>query len=121
MTEQEIASIQNAIKTTGLNFVKFPKKIEIRFPKAKYPGIYLLIPTDLKSFKLQVYCHQTSVGFLDKLNLRGYEIGGGDLHKTFPLKDVKGIPSEEEVIGYLDEALEKAALIGIVRVEQAAS
>jgi hypothetical protein len=116
MTVQEIADMQNAIKTVGLNFTKFPKKIEIRLPKAKYPGIYLSIPTDLKSFKLQVYFHQSSFAFVDKLNTKGYVLGGSELDKTFSIKEVKGIPTEEEVVEYINAGLEEAAKIGIVRV-----
>ena len=54
MTGQEIASIQDAIQNAGLTSTKYPKRLEIKIPRAKFPGIYLSIPTDGKSFKLQV-------------------------------------------------------------------
>ncbi|MDA3890194.1 MAG: hypothetical protein PF517_00865 [Salinivirgaceae bacterium] len=121
MTEQEIVSMGNAIENAGLAFTKFPKKLEIKFPKAKYPGMYLSIPTDVKSFKLQVYCHQASFGFMDKLNLRGYKLETGGLHQSFAIKEVKGIPTEEEVAEYLIQGLETAITIGIVRAPELAN
>jgi len=115
MTEQEIASVQNALKVVGLSSTKFPKKIEVRIPRAKFPGIYLSIPTDGKSFKLQVYCHQSSFAFIDKLNTKGYVISNADLDRVFSITEVKGIPTEEEIVEYLDTALIEVVNIGIVR------
>lgn len=115
MTEQEIATMQSALEVVGLSNSKFPKKIEIRIPKARFPGMYLSIPTDGKSFKLQVYCHQSSFAFIDKLITKGYVITNVDLDRVFSLKEVKGIPTEEEVVDYLKQGLEDVVNIGIVR------
>lgn len=115
MTNQEVAGIQDAIENIGLKSNKFPKKIEIRIPKAKFPGIYLSIPTDAKQFKLMVYCHQSSFAFLDKLNTRGYKVTDVNLDKAFAIKEVKSIPTGDEVENYLKEALDEVVNIGIVR------
>jgi hypothetical protein len=120
MTEQEIVGVDNALETVGLVYNKFPKKIEVKIPRAKFPGIYLCIPTDGKSFKLQVYCHQSSFAFIDKLNTRGYVMTNADLDKIFSLNEVKGIPTEEEIVEYLNQALEEVVTIGIVRATVAA-
>jgi hypothetical protein len=118
MTVQEIASIQGAIENAGLTSTKFTKKIEIKIPRAKFPGMYLCIPTDGKSFKLQVYCHQASFPFFDKLKTRKYTITNVDLDKVFSLSEVKGIPKEEEITAHLNNALEKVVNIGIVRAPE---
>lgn len=115
MTTEEIKGIQNAIESAGLKSKKFPKKIEINIPKAKFPGIYLSIPLNVKSFKLQVYCHQSSFAFVEKLNTKGYKIENVDLDKAFAIKEVKGIPTQEEIESYLNEALVEVINIGIVR------
>lgn len=118
MTGQDIASIQDAIKNAGLSSTKFPKKIEIKIPRAKFPGIYLSIPTEGKSFKLQVYCHQSSFAFMGKLKTIGYAIANIDLDRTFSIKEVKGIPAEEEITEYLNQAMEDVVTIGIVRAPE---
>jgi len=115
MTQEEIERIQNAIKTTGLKSTKFPKKIEVRIPNAKYPGFYLLIPTDTKSFKLQVFCHQTSMPFLEKLNLKGYALTEEKLHFTFSLIEKKGIPAEDELTSLLEQGLESMVSIKLIK------
>lgn len=115
MTEQEVESVVSAIESLELVVKKFPKKLEIKIPRARFPGIYLSIPIDGKSFKLQVYCHQASFAFIDKLNTRGYKMIDVDLDKTFAIKEVKGIPSEEEIVDYLTQALLDVVTIGIVR------
>jgi len=114
MTGQEVTSIQDAIQNSGLSSTKFPKKLEIKIPRAKFPGIYLSIPTDGKSFKLQVYCHQASFAFIDKLNTRGYTVANVDLDKTFSIKEVKGIPTEDDIAEYLSQAMKDVGTIGIV-------
>ncbi|MBI9066968.1 MAG: hypothetical protein JEZ09_06725 [Salinivirgaceae bacterium] len=118
MTGQEIVSIQDAIQNAGLNSTKYPKKIEIKIPRARFPGMYLSIPTDGKSFKLQVYCHQASFSFLGKLNTRGYKVDTVDLDKTFSIKEVKGVPSEEEIGDFLNQAMKDVVNIGIVRAPE---
>lgn len=117
MTATEIATIKDAIKACGLQATKFPKKIEIRIPKAKYPGVYFNIPLDVKSFKIQVYFHQTSFVFFEKVDIKGLTVGGDDLHKTINIIEYKGIPKEEEEITeYLNQALEKAEELNLMAV-----
>ncbi|MDA3890193.1 MAG: hypothetical protein PF517_00860 [Salinivirgaceae bacterium] len=115
MTGQEIDSIQDAIQNAGLNGTKYPKKVEIKIPRAKFPGIYLSIPTDGKSFKLQVYFQQIGIAFIEKLNIRGYVLTGDDMNKFFSLTEVKGIPTEEKIAEYLSQAMESVVNVGIVR------
>lgn len=115
MTKEEIIDLKGVVEAYGLVCTKFPKKLEIRIPRAKFPGIYLSIPTDGKSFKLQVYFNQMGIAFLDKLNYRSYALAGDDMHKTFSLAEVKGIPTKEEINDYLDAALNEVVSIGIVR------
>ena len=117
MTGQEVASIQDAIQNAGLTSTKFPKKIEIKIPRAKFPGIYLSIPTSGKSFKLQVYFQQVGIAFIDKLNIKPDALSGDDMHQTFSLNEVKGMPSEEELVELLNDAKEKVVELGIVRAE----
>ena len=117
MTGQEIASIQNAIENAGLISTKYPKKLEIKIPRAKFPGVYLSMPTDGKSFKLQVYFQQIGLAFIEKLNVRGYVMNGDDMSKTFSLTEVKGVPTEEEIAEYLNQAMENVVNIGIVRAQ----
>jgi len=115
MTKEEIVDLKGVVEELGLGCTKFPKKLEIRIPRAKFPGIYLSIPTDGKSFKLQVYLNQTGLAFLEKLNCRPYTITGDDMHKTFSITETKGIPSHEEINDYLNAALNEVVNIGIVR------
>lgn len=117
MTGQEISSIQDAIKMVGLSSTKFPKKLEIRIPRAKFPGIYLSIPTDGKSFELQVYFQQVGIAFIEKLSIKPDTLSGDDMSKTFSLAKVKGMPSEEEMVEHLNKALESVVEIGIVRAQ----
>jgi len=116
MTKEEIAEIRDAIEEVGLSSTKLPKKLELKIPRVKYPGVYLNIPTDLKSFKIQVYIHYASFGFLDKINTKGYNTTLSDLYKTIFIKEVKGIPSKEEVEDYLKQALEDIKGLGIVNM-----
>jgi len=104
MTEQEIADVKSAIETVGLTFTKYPKKLEIRIPKVKYPGVYFQIPTDLKSFKLQVFFHQTSIVYFEKIKTKGYNIVAEDLSRTIYLNEIKGISNK---------ALEAVKVLGI--------
>ena len=118
MTGQEVISIQDAIQNLGFSSTKFPKKLEIKIPRAKFPGIYLSIPTEGKSFKLQVYCHPASFAFIGKLNTRGYTVANIDLAKAFSIKEVKGIPNEDEIAEYLSQAMIDVVNIGIVRAPE---
>lgn len=115
MTKEEIVDLKGAVEAYGLACTKFPKKLEIKIPRAKFPGIYLSIPTDSKSFKLQVYFNQMGIAFLEKLNYRSYTLAGDDMHKTFSLTETKGLPSNEELNDYLNSALNEVVNIGIVR------
>lgn len=114
MTKEQIADVREAVEAVGLTCSKFPKKLEIRIPKVKFPGVYLNIPTDLKSFKVQMYFHQTSFGFFDKVNTIGFTTGEADLYKTIHLNEVKGIPSKEEMKQHLNQAIEQAKKIGVI-------
>ncbi len=116
MTKEDIAEVRNAINEVGLNCTKFPKRLEVRIPKVKYPGVYFSIPTDIKSLKIQVYFHQTSFSYFEKIKTTGYTVGGEDLFKIIYLNEVKGIPAQEEIEEYLKEALEKAKSLGIVHI-----
>lgn len=116
MTSQEIECIQHALETVGLVYNKFPKKIEIKIPKAKYPGIYLCIPTDGRSFKLQVYFQQIGIAFIEKLNTRGFVLAGDDMSKSINLTELKNVPLDEELIDILNAGLEKTTKIGVAKV-----
>lgn len=116
MTKEEIATVKEAAEAVGLSCSKFPKKLEIKIPKVKYPGVYFSIPTDIKSFKVQMYFHQTSFGFFDKANTLGYTTSEEALYKTIFLNEVKGIPTKEDMEQYLNQALEQAKQIGVVSV-----
>lgn len=118
MTEQEITELKSAIETVGLTFTKYPKKIEIKIPKVKYPGVYFQIPTDLKSFKLQVFFHQTSISYFEKIKTKGFNTAGEDLSRTIFLNEVKGIPCEAEIEGFLTQALETVKKLGIAHAPE---
>ncbi len=97
---------------------KYPKKIEIRIPRAKYPGIYFNIPTDLKSFKISISFHHTSIVYFEKIKTKGYNIASEDLSRTIYLNEIKGIPAKEDIEEYLNQALESVKTLGIVHVPQ---
>ncbi len=118
MTKEEIEELKNVIKELGLNCTKFPKRLEVRIPKVKFPGVYLSIPTDTKSLKLMVYFHQTSFSYLEKIKTTGYTLGGEDLFKTISISEVKGIPAKEETEEYLRQALDKIKSLGIIHVAE---
>ena len=73
------------------------------------------------SYRIKNIGMQNVFAFIDKLNTRGYAEGTADLDRTFSIKEVKGIPTEEEIEAYLTQALEDVVSIGIVRAPEMAS
>lgn len=114
MTKEEIVTVKETAEAMGLACSKFPKKLEIRIPKVKFPGVYLNIPTNIKSFKVLMYFHQTSFGFFDKVKTTGLTIEEEALSKTISLNEVKGIPTKEDMEIRIQEALDQAKEIGVI-------
>ncbi len=117
MTIQEIQNVIDAVEDCNLKYTIRSKWMVIDIPFGKYPCVRLLIPLDIKGYRLHILFEEKCMSHFNSVGLNNPELERRDAqdYKILVLKKEDIVSSQSQIQQDLKKAFDKCVELGLVK------